>query len=130
VGALGGVGSSFSMCFGSVGVGGADPALDSGIIGLIDRVDALGGELTLRSPLGEGTSLVIELPLEPAWELTAAAARIFICAAGWGYPAGRFLIRLSVDALRRLAARQPGCCRCGGPDGRRLSAPSACPWRV
>jgi signal transduction histidine kinase len=50
------------------GDGGADPALGSGIIGLIDRVDALGGKLTLRSPLGEGTSLVIELPLEPAGE--------------------------------------------------------------
>jgi signal transduction histidine kinase len=47
------------------GDGGADPALGSGIIGLIDRVDALGGKLTLRSPRGEGTSLVIELPLEP-----------------------------------------------------------------
>jgi hypothetical protein len=29
----------------------------------------MGGKLTLRSPLGEGTSLVIELPLEPAGEL-------------------------------------------------------------
>ena len=50
------------------GDGGADPPLGSWIIGLIDRVDALGGTLTLRSPLGEGTSLVIELPLEPAAE--------------------------------------------------------------
>jgi signal transduction histidine kinase len=48
------------------GDGGADPAQGSGIIGLVDRVDALGGKLTLRSPLGEGTSLVIELPLEPS----------------------------------------------------------------
>ena len=55
------------------GDGGADRAPGSGIIGLIDRVDAMGGKLTLRSPLGEGTSLVIELPLEPAGELTAAA---------------------------------------------------------
>ena len=47
------------------GDGGADQARGSGIIGLIDRVDALGGKLTLRSPPGEGTSLVIELPLEP-----------------------------------------------------------------
>ncbi len=47
------------------GDGGADPARGSGIIGLIDRVDALGGKLTLRSPRGEGTALVIELPLEP-----------------------------------------------------------------
>jgi hypothetical protein len=35
--------------------GGADPALRSGIIGLIERVDTMGGKLTLRSPLGEGT---------------------------------------------------------------------------
>jgi signal transduction histidine kinase len=48
------------------GDGGADPAQGSGIIGLIDRVEALGGKLTLRSPPGEGTSLVIELPLEPS----------------------------------------------------------------
>jgi signal transduction histidine kinase len=49
------------------GDGGADPARGSGIIGLIDRVDALGGKLTLRSPPGEGTALVIELPLEPGY---------------------------------------------------------------
>ena len=49
------------------GDGGADPAQGSGIIGLIDRVEALGGQLTLRSPPGEGTSLVIELPLEPGY---------------------------------------------------------------
>jgi signal transduction histidine kinase len=49
------------------GDGGADPARGSGIIGLIDRVEALGGKLTLRSPPGEGTSLVIELPLEPGY---------------------------------------------------------------
>jgi signal transduction histidine kinase len=46
------------------GDGGADSARGSGIIGLTDRVDALGGKLTLRSPPGEGTSLVIDLPLE------------------------------------------------------------------
>ena len=49
------------------GDGGADPARGSGIIGLIDRVDALGGKLTLRSPPGEGTSLVIQLPLDPGY---------------------------------------------------------------
>jgi signal transduction histidine kinase len=46
------------------GDGGADPARGSGIIGLIDRVDALGGKMTLHSPPGDGTSLVIELPAE------------------------------------------------------------------
>jgi hypothetical protein len=62
------------------GDGGADPALGSGIIGLIDRVDAMGGKLTLRNPLGEGTSLVIELPLEPAGELNGCGcAHLHLC---------------------------------------------------
>jgi signal transduction histidine kinase len=45
------------------GVGGADPAAGSGLVGLRDRVEALGGALSMRSPRGEGTSLDIELPL-------------------------------------------------------------------
>ena len=62
------------------GGGGAAPALGSGIIGRIDRVDAMGGRLTLRSPLGEGTSLVIELPLEPAGELDrCGCAHPYLC---------------------------------------------------
>jgi signal transduction histidine kinase len=44
------------------GVGGADPALGSGLIGLTDRVQALGGTITIHSPTGEGTTLRIELP--------------------------------------------------------------------
>jgi signal transduction histidine kinase len=46
------------------GVGGADPARGSGLVGLIDRVEALGGTITVTSPPGQGTSLVLELPLE------------------------------------------------------------------
>ncbi|OBG28563.1 CHASE3 domain-containing protein [Mycobacterium sp. 852002-51057_SCH5723018] len=45
------------------GVGGADPSRGSGIIGLIDRVEALGGTLTVDSPKGAGTTLRVELPL-------------------------------------------------------------------
>jgi signal transduction histidine kinase len=45
------------------GVGGADPALGSGLLGLKDRVEAIGGKMTLQSPRGEGTSLHVELPL-------------------------------------------------------------------
>jgi PAS domain S-box-containing protein len=45
------------------GLGGADPASGSGLIGLTDRVEALGGKLTLHSPPGGGTTLRIELPL-------------------------------------------------------------------
>jgi signal transduction histidine kinase len=46
------------------GVGGADPARGSGLIGLTDRVQALGGRLTVRSPTGEGTTLLVHLPID------------------------------------------------------------------
>jgi signal transduction histidine kinase len=45
------------------GCGGADPAEGSGLLGLKDRVDAVGGTMRLTSPPGVGTSLLIELPL-------------------------------------------------------------------
>ena len=45
------------------GAGGADPARGSGLVGLRDRVEALGGRLVLTSPPGKGTSMVAELPL-------------------------------------------------------------------
>jgi signal transduction histidine kinase len=45
------------------GVGGASPGRGSGLVGLIDRVEALGGKLTLESPVGQGTVISIELPL-------------------------------------------------------------------
>ncbi|MET7398704.1 GAF domain-containing protein [Dactylosporangium sp. NPDC005572] len=48
------------------GVGGADPARGSGLAGLTDRVDALGGTIMIRSPAGHGTHLRIELPLDRA----------------------------------------------------------------
>jgi signal transduction histidine kinase len=46
------------------GVGGADPARGSGIVGLSDRVEALGGTLVLTSPPGAGTSMVVQLPTQ------------------------------------------------------------------
>jgi signal transduction histidine kinase len=46
------------------GIGGADPARGSGLIGLSDRVEALGGTLDIRSPAGSGTTLSCELPCE------------------------------------------------------------------
>ena len=45
------------------GVGGADPAQGSGLRGLADRVEALGGQLRLESPPGVGTRLSAEIPL-------------------------------------------------------------------
>ena len=44
------------------GVGGADAARGSGLRGLADRVEALGGRLTVVSPPGEGTIVTAELP--------------------------------------------------------------------
>jgi signal transduction histidine kinase len=48
------------------GRGGADPASGSGLVGLKERVDALGGHLWLHSPPGAGTTLEAELPLSQA----------------------------------------------------------------
>src|SRR5580704_10781578 len=45
------------------GVGGADPVRGSGLVGLKDRVEALGGTLAVQSPAGAGTTLRVELPL-------------------------------------------------------------------
>jgi PAS domain S-box-containing protein len=44
------------------GVGGADPGGGSGLRGLADRVEALGGSLDVVSPAGGGTSLLAEIP--------------------------------------------------------------------
>jgi signal transduction histidine kinase len=46
------------------GVGSADPARGSGLRGLADRVEALGGTLALDSPQGGGTRLRAEIPCE------------------------------------------------------------------
>ena len=45
------------------GVGGADPARGSGLIGLRDRAEALGGSLEVSSPPGAGTLMTVQLPL-------------------------------------------------------------------
>jgi signal transduction histidine kinase len=45
------------------GIGGAAPGRGSGLVGITDRVEALGGKVEVDSPLGEGTSLQIVLPL-------------------------------------------------------------------
>jgi signal transduction histidine kinase len=44
------------------GAGGADPANGSGLIGLVDRVEAVGGHLSVSSPAGAGTSLAATIP--------------------------------------------------------------------
>jgi signal transduction histidine kinase len=51
------------LAIGDDGVGGADPARGAGLLGLTDRVEALGGTIAVTSPPGAGTSMVVELPL-------------------------------------------------------------------
>jgi signal transduction histidine kinase len=46
------------------GVGGADPTGGTGLSGLADRVDALGGTLRVDSPAGGGTRVIATLPAE------------------------------------------------------------------
>jgi GAF domain-containing protein len=50
------------------GVGGADPGRGTGLAGLTDRVEALGGSVRLHSAAGTGTHITADLPLdnEPA----------------------------------------------------------------
>jgi signal transduction histidine kinase len=53
------------------GVGGADPARGSGLAGLTDRVEALGGSIQVYSAAGAGTRITVDLPRE--YEMTAGA---------------------------------------------------------
>jgi signal transduction histidine kinase len=53
------------------GIGGADPSRGSGIIGLKDRVEALGGRISVVSPSGDGTTLHVRLPAQPSAALTS-----------------------------------------------------------
>jgi signal transduction histidine kinase len=47
------------------GNGGADPTRGTGLIGLRDRVQALGGTIEVSSPPGAGTTILVQLPLQP-----------------------------------------------------------------
>jgi signal transduction histidine kinase len=46
------------------GLGGAVAGTGSGLIGLIDRVEALGGKISVTSHPGQGTALLADLPVE------------------------------------------------------------------
>jgi signal transduction histidine kinase len=49
------------------GVGGADYIRGSGLAGLAERVADSGGTITVASPLGKGTTIVVELPIGRDW---------------------------------------------------------------
>jgi signal transduction histidine kinase len=45
------------------GVGGANPRAGSGLLNLVDRIQALGGTLDVASPPSVGTRVIVVLPL-------------------------------------------------------------------
>ncbi|MGH9276979.1 MAG: GAF domain-containing sensor histidine kinase [Acidimicrobiales bacterium] len=51
------------LCVLDDGLGGADLASGSGLLGLADRIEALGGTMRVLSPKGKGTSLLVTLPV-------------------------------------------------------------------
>jgi signal transduction histidine kinase len=55
---------SLVLSVGDNGVGGADASRGSGLIGLTDRVEALGGSIHVDSRSEEGTQITAELPVE------------------------------------------------------------------
>ena len=52
-----------TVAFRDDGIGGADTARGTGLRGLSDRIEALGGRLTVESPGSDGTRLTGELPI-------------------------------------------------------------------
>ena len=66
------VGDLIELVITDDGRGGADPAAGTGLVGLRDRVEALGGSLQVESVRGSGTRLRALLPL-PATARTATA---------------------------------------------------------
>jgi signal transduction histidine kinase len=66
--------SSLLLAIRDDGVGGADPTRGSGLVGLTDRVEALGGSIQVRSNAGDGTQITAELPLEFATDADSLSA--------------------------------------------------------
>jgi signal transduction histidine kinase len=61
-------GATLRLAIRDDGVGGADPEHGSGLVGLGDRIDAIGGTLEVASPAGDGTTLLIAIPLPGAMD--------------------------------------------------------------
>jgi len=71
------------------GVGGADESRGSGLRGLADRIEALGGQFAVQSDPGGGTRLAVNLPLDQSAQASTApglAAPAPIPEAGPGMP--------------------------------------------
>jgi signal transduction histidine kinase len=62
------------LCVSDDGIGGADVRAGSGLVGLQDRVEALGGTIRLTSAVGGGTSLDIKIPVDGPLTVGASVA--------------------------------------------------------
>ena len=56
--------NSLILAVGDNGVGGATTEHGTGLLGVADRVETLGGTLTIDSPSGGPTRILIEVPIE------------------------------------------------------------------
>ncbi len=54
---------SLGLTIADDGRGGADPGAGTGLLGLSDRIEVLGGTLDVSSPVGAGTTLRVAIPL-------------------------------------------------------------------
>ncbi len=63
---IGVTGENLRLLIRDDGVGGADPSRGSGLVGLGDRVESVGGRIEVTSPPGGGTSLLVTIPVRPA----------------------------------------------------------------
>ena len=93
------------------GSGGADPSRGSGLRGLADRVEAIGGRLEIASPLGAGTTVRAILPCDTASEFVETTDP------PGGSPDRRF--RTLPDGTAGAAADHAGS-RSGGPSWPRV----------
>jgi signal transduction histidine kinase len=55
-------GESLRLLIRDDGIGGADSSKGSGLIGLVDRVEGLGGTMKISSHPGRGTALLVKIP--------------------------------------------------------------------
>jgi glucose-6-phosphate-specific signal transduction histidine kinase len=59
--------ASHALCILAHRVGGADPRRGSGLIGLTDRVETLGGTIEITSNAGNGTAVIATIPTD-GWD--------------------------------------------------------------
>lgn len=70
------------------GIGGASLDAGSGVLGIADRIEAVGGELELVSPPGSGTTVTVRMPLQPpVTDAPAASGAALLVAVDPGDPA-------------------------------------------